>query len=333
MLRGPFPWCVWPRALLGAALLTGAARGGVAPVFTTDSALAALRDTHPEAKRVDDALPPGVIAQEDIVYATREGAALKLDLYRPAGSAVLPAVLIVHGGGWIAGDRTMERPFAKQLAARGYVVAPVSYRLHREGRFPAPVYDLKEAVRWLRAHAAEHGIDAAHVDIVGASAGGTLAVTVGATNGLPEFPGAADSGGSAGFSSDVQAVVDIDGTVTFLDNRLIDSAEHKPSPYWEYVHGIYREHRATWVAASPILYVSPRSAPTLFLDSTTTQPVLAGREEMAERLRILGIDTATVTLPDTPHTFWLFHPWFERVVAETDAFLAQHLKTSSAAGR
>jgi len=333
MLRGSLLWCVWPLAVMGAALLAGAARGGAAPVFTTESALAALQETHPEAKRVDDALPPDVIAQEDLVYATREGAELKLDLYRPAGSAVLPAVLIVHGGGWIAGDRTMERPFAKQLAARGYVVAPVSYRLHREGRFPAPVYDLKEAVRWLRAHAAEHSIDPVQVGIVGASAGGTLAVTVGVTNGQTDFAGAADSGGSAGFASDVQAVVDIDGTVMFLDNRLIDSAEHQPSPYWEYVHGIYSEHRATWVAASPILYVSPQSAPTLFLDSTTTQPVLAGREEMAERLRILGVDTATVTLTDTPHTFWLFHPWFERVVAETDAFLAKHLKTPAAAGR
>ena len=64
----------------------------------------------------------------------------------------------MHGGGWVAGDRTMERAFAKHLAARGYVAVPVSYRLGEPGRFPHSILDLKTAVRWLRAHAAEHGI-------------------------------------------------------------------------------------------------------------------------------------------------------------------------------
>lgn len=297
---------------------------GNAPTFTIDDVLHGLAKSHPEASRVSDALPPGISATENVEYVTREGESLRLDVYRRPGHTVLPAVLIVHGGGWIAGDRTMERPFAKQLAVRGYVTAPVSYRLGRAGRFPAPVYDLKAAVRWLRTHASEYAIDPERIAIVGGSAGGTLAAMIGVTNGQRDTD-APDAPVSP--SSDVQAVVDIDGTVTFLDNRLIEQSETEPSPYWEYVHGPYNANRAIWVAASPINYVSRQSAPTLFIKSAALRPILAGREEMAARLRVLGVRVEEIQIPDTPHPFWLVHPWFERVVDETDRFLRQQLKS------
>jgi acetyl esterase/lipase len=294
-----------------------------APVFTIESVLRGLAATHPQATRVADDLPAGVTAREDVIYLVRDGEKLGLDLYRPVGGQKLPAVLIIHGGGWIAGDRRMERPFAKQLAARGYVAATVSYRLGPAGRFPAPVHDLKAAVRWLRGHAAEYGIDGDHIGVVGGSAGGTLATMLGVTNGMAGFEG---PGSPADFPSTVQAVVDIDGTVTFMDNRLIEMSETQPSPYWEYVHGVYSKNRDTWLAASPLYYVNRQSAPTLFMKSTAVQPVLAGREEMRDRLKILGIDSDMIQFPDTPHPFWLVHPWFERVLAETDRFLGRHLK-------
>lgn len=309
--------------LVGALVLLPAAMRAAAPIppFTIDTVLAGLRRTHPEATRVSDALPAGVVAHENLVYARRGDATLALDVYRPAGDAILPAVIIIHGGGWVAGDRTMERPFAQHLAARGYVAVTVSYRLGVAGRFPAPVLDLKRAVRWLRAHAAAYGIDPAHIAAAGGSAGGTLAAMLGATNGDAAF-----TEGEAAPSSDVQAVVDIDGTVTFLDNRLIAQSMSGPSPYWEYVHGPYDQARATWVAASPIIYVSRRSAPTLFINSTVTQPILVGRAAMARRLGLLGIDSATVVVPGTPHPFWLVHPWFDQVVAAADRFLRRQFK-------
>lgn len=292
------------------------------PSFTVDGVLRGLAATYPQVARVADEVPPGVTAQENIPYVVREGGPLELDIYRPASGAKIPGVLIVHGGGWIAGDRTMERPFAKQLAVHGFVTIPVSYRLGHAGRFPAPVHDLKAAVRWLRLHAAEYGVDPARIGIVGASAGGTLAAMVGATNGQRETD-AADAPPAP--SCDVQAVVDIDGTVTFMDNALISQSENEPSPYWEYVHGPYNANRATWLAASPLNYVTRACAPMLFIKSTATRPILAGREEMAARLRLLGVDAQETQIPDTPHPFWLVHPWFERAVAETATFLQHHL--------
>lgn len=303
--------------ILGGLALAGRAES---PSFTIDGVLRSLAKDYPQVSRVADTLPAGVVAHENLTYAVRDSGPLALDVYQPHGDGPHPAVLIVHGGGWIAGDRTMERPFAQQLAARGYVAVPVSYRLGRPGRFPAPVHDLKAAVRWLRTHAKEYRIDPTRIAIAGGSAGGTLAVTVGATNGQRESD-APDA--PAAPSSEVQAVIDIDGTVTFLDNRLIEQSETQPSPYWEYVHGPYNANRAVWVAASPINNVTRQSAPTLFIESTAKQPILCGRTEMAARLRLLGVTTKEIQIPDTPHPFWLVHPWFERVVAETDEFLRE----------
>ncbi|MFI5337315.1 MAG: hypothetical protein ACHQ5A_11055, partial [Opitutales bacterium] len=101
-----------------------------------------------------------------------------------------------------------------------------------------------------------------------------------------------------------------------------------PSPYWEYVHGPYSSNRETWLAASPLNYVSRQSAPMLFIKSSVTRPILCGREEMSRRLGLLGIDSAVIQFDHTPHPFWLVHPWFERALAETAAFFHRHLSTS-----
>ena len=297
-----------------------AATAPTPPPFTLESALRGIAKTHPQATRVAETLPPGVVARENLTYARPEGIELQLDLYRPESNRICPAVIIVHGGGWVAGDRTMERSFARHLAARGYAAATVSYRLGEPGRFPHAILDLRTAVRWLRAHASEFQLNPARIGAIGGSAGGTLAAFLGATNGDVTYdPGSPTDGGA------VQAVVDVDGLATFLDNALITQSEGPPSPYYVFQHGTYRTARAIWVEASPLNHVGPRSAPTLFIKSTTQRPILPGRDEMAARLKLFGVDADVVQFPDTPHVFWLFHPWFERVVEESDRFLRRHL--------
>jgi len=325
-LRNVLPSAIALLALAGAPLATAAD-------FTRDSALAQAQKTFPAAALPADELPAGVLAEEDLVYATPAGTSLVLDLYRPATGGPHPAVLVIHGGGWDAGSREMERPFAKRLAAAGFVAVPVSYRLGEAGRFPAALHDLKSAVRWLRAHAAEHGIDPARIAAVGGSAGGPLAALLGASNNVaalegPVSEGRANPPGEPLPSSAVQAVVDIDGLADFTDPALVAQQAAKPSAPARFLGGSYADHTETWRTASAIAHIGRGSAPTLFLDSTAPSPLLPGREAMADKLRALGIDTEFVTLPGTPHTFWLLQPWFDDTVARTAAFLRRQLSDS-----
>ncbi|HLP08345.1 MAG TPA: alpha/beta hydrolase fold domain-containing protein [Opitutaceae bacterium] len=307
--------------------------------FTRASALAGALKMHPAAALPSDDLPAGVLATEDIVYATAADRPLALDLYRPATVAPLPAVLLIHGGGWEAGDRTMERPFAKRLAAAGFVAVPVSYRLGEAGRFPAALHDLKAAVRWLRAHAAEHGIDPARIGAVGGSAGGHLAALLGATNGVAALEGevfqvranpledsaARQNGEPPPLSSAVQCVVDIDGLADFTDAALVAQQVAKPSAPTRFLGGPFADYTENWRAASPLAHIGRDSAPTFFLNSTAPAPLLPGREAMAKKLRSLGIASEVAVVPDTPHVFWLLEPWFDHVVATTAGYLRREM--------
>jgi acetyl esterase/lipase len=130
-----------------------------------------------------------VVGLQDLTYKTVPGyRPLKLDLYVPKNVTVLkPAVVFIHGGGFEIGEPRSEFTYANwtqvlaRLAARGYVVASITYRFSGEARFPAAVQDAKDAIRWLRKNAAIYGIDANKIIVWGPSAGGYLAAMVGTT--------------------------------------------------------------------------------------------------------------------------------------------------------
>ncbi|MET0271817.1 MAG: alpha/beta hydrolase [Phenylobacterium sp.] len=124
----------------------------------------------------------GVTGLADITYSILPGyRPLKLDLYRPAGAGAKPLVIYIHGGGWTGGTARNAGAFANfpavlaDLASRGYVVASLNYRLSGEAPFPAAAEDVDAAIRWLKAHAGEYGIDKSRVAVWGGSAGGQLA--------------------------------------------------------------------------------------------------------------------------------------------------------------
>lgn len=116
--------------------------------------------------------------ESDIVYASPGGRDLKLDLHRPEGGGVptRTAVILVHGGGWMVGERGMITPLAAQFAAQGFLAIPVEYRLVREAPWPAQRDDVVAAVEWVAANAESLGIDADRIVVGGGSAGGHLAL-------------------------------------------------------------------------------------------------------------------------------------------------------------
>ncbi|HEX3804431.1 MAG TPA: alpha/beta hydrolase [Solirubrobacteraceae bacterium] len=116
-----------------------------------------------------------------------EGTQLFLDLHRPAVDAPVPCVVYFHGGGWARGSRK-DNVDARLLpvAAHGVAIASVSYRLVDVAVHPAQLYDGRAAVRWLRAHGAEHGLLTDRIGAWGVSAGGWLALMLGLTGPEPE---------------------------------------------------------------------------------------------------------------------------------------------------
>lgn len=126
----------------------------------------------------------GVRVTSDVVYRDEGGRRERLDVYEPEGVAPpggRPALLALHGGGWRGGSK---RDYGRSLAAlarSGVVVVAADYRLSGDDSpsWPENIEDVREAVRWLHKHASEYQVDRSRVGVIGASAGGHLALLLG----------------------------------------------------------------------------------------------------------------------------------------------------------
>lgn len=137
-------------------------------------------------------VPAGVRALRALPFAevpVKDGTlTLHLDLYLPENApGPLPVVVWIHGGAWAEGTR--HRLWIPWLPQHGYALASIDYRLSAQAPFPAQLQDCKAAVRWLRAHAAEYGLDPARFAAAGDSAGGHLAAMLGTTGDVPALEG------------------------------------------------------------------------------------------------------------------------------------------------
>jgi len=245
-------------------------------------------------------------------------------LYLPkaAHKKLTPGIVFVHCGGWKHGYRENFTPMAIRMAEQGYAAATISYRLSPEAQYPAAIYDVKAAVRWIRSHAKQYGIDAQHIAIAGGSAGGQIASLVGVTNGEEKFdPQMHDSK----ISSAVQAIINIDGLSDFTSETALkyeDDSKKNPSAAGAWFGGRYAEKAELWEEASPINHASKNTPPILFIGSAQTR-FSVGRDEIIAKLEPLGVATKVVLLPNTPHSFWMFDPWLEPTVKATVEFLNQ----------
>src|SRR4051812_24172981 len=146
-----------------------------------------------------------ILREPDIVFIQAGGTSLRLAMARPAqGPGPFPAVVCLHGGGWVGGSRKQMAQTLEVLARRGYVAVAPDYRLAPAHPWPAGAEDCKAAVRWLRGNAGKYRIDPERVGVVGLSAGGHLACLLGVTEASDGLEG---TGGHPDKSSRVQAVV------------------------------------------------------------------------------------------------------------------------------
>ena len=287
--------------------------------YTTYSAYLSTKKTYPDCKIVKEFHFTSVAEKRDITYSRLGKRELLLDAFYPKEKSkrVRAAILIIHGGGWRTGNRTQHYPLAERLADLGYVCFTPEYRLSTEALFPAAIYDIKSAIRWVKENAKKYNIDTSKITVLGFSAGGELAAFMGTTNGMTEFEGTKNST----FSSFVQAVVDIDGTLSFVHPESGEGDDSKKTSAGTYWFGYSKkESPELWQKASPLTYAGEQTAPTLFINSSVAR-MHAGREDYIKILSSFKIYTEVKSFENSPHSFCLFDPWFEPTVKYIDEFL------------
>ncbi len=264
--------------------------------------------------------PREIELTRDVVYGTGDDIDLHLDIARPKDiTTPLPCVVVIHGGGWRAGDKSNHIGHIEAFARDGFVSATIQYRFCPKFKFPAQVEDVKCAVRYLRANAKEYGIDADHIGAVGFSAGAHLSMMLGTLDASDGIEGA---GGSADESSKVQAVVAFYGPTLF-------TADDMPAPTTplvaDFLGGTLAEKPDVYRAASPLTYVNPGDAAMLLFQGTEdllvpyTQAVA-----MISAMTKANVPGRVEFLIDAGHGWGGAEG--DRTASETLRFFTQHLK-------
>ena len=219
---------------------------------------------------------------KDIEFANVDGQSLKLDLYLPANPMGSSLVVWIHGGGWRAGSK--NTCYISWLSQYGYTVASISYRFTDVAQFPAQLHDCKGAVRWLRAHAGDHGYQVDRIAISGASAGGHLAALMGTTGGMKKLEGTV--GGNLDQSSRIQAVADYFGATDFvLRSKTQPSRANKEgSVVYNLLGGGADEKVKLAKQASAAYHVSKDDPPLLIFHGDMDKTVLLDQSQAIEKV-------------------------------------------------
>lgn len=281
----------------------------------------------------------GVTERRGAVYSSVAGfRPLELDLYSPAGSRrPLPCIVWIHGGAFMMGSKRLlpdflrERDFFRALAREGFVVASIDYRLSAEARWPAPLLDVRAAIRWLRARSQELWIDSDAIATWGESAGGHLAVCAGVRGALAvpdEDPTLA--------LPRVAAVVDWYGPTDFaaMDAQAPDdsamSHDAADSPESLLVGAPVQEAAAVVRDADPATHAHADAPPVLIRHGRRDRLVPFGQSEhLARALDAAGVDVRFRPVDGAGHVFE-HHPDPGVFVDEAIAFLREVLPASAA---
>ena len=278
--------------------------------------------------------PPGVTIQRDLTFLSAERKE-KLDLYRPESIVPgerLPAVVIIHGGGWVKGDKARKREFITgvALAKAGYVAVSVNYQTQKGKRWPGNLHDCKNAVRWLRKNADQLNVDESNIGVIGGSAGGHLALMVAYT---PDHPKLSSDELYPGISDRVGACVDMYGITNLLTRQLTDDDGNPTGELKD--HRLFPQDReeapAKWRNASPVNHISKESPPTLILHGTKDTTVDRDQsKELLAALKKAGVESELEMIKGAGHA-WPLETKRADLRSKVVEFFDRHLKDQSSA--
>ena len=249
----------------------------------------------PTVEQIMERLPDGVKFIPDIPY--REGnKTWKLDLAMPEehGDTPRPAIVFIHGGGWRNGDKRAGAFLQPTIdyAAKGYVCITINYRMLDEAPITACVEDVKNAVRWLRAHAEEYNIDPNRIGATGNSAGAHLSVMLAL---CPPSAGLEGDGPYREHSSMVQAVAASATPTSFLipmserARQRKERARNGEAPQAQAPNSPQLESEETRAKISPMSYVTEDTPPILLFHEASDRTVgVYHSDNLVDALRKAG---------------------------------------------
>jgi acetyl esterase/lipase len=264
--------------------------------------------------------------EENVSYGTAQGEPLLLDVIRTPATGLRPAIVFVHGGGWLGGDKKDFRPLAQGFARRGYVCFSLNYRLVNatDHHFPAQLDDVQRAVRWIRANAVRYGVDPDRIGAVGASAGGHLVALLGTLDTRDNQPPELNA-----YSSRVECVVDMYGP-TDLTSKFPSDPGKVPELVYRLMDGTPQQKPELYHLASPLFNVDHATVPFLIFQGALDPVVPVNQSRrLAEALKKDGVPVTYVEFPDEGHGVGR-RANQEKFVAMTSEFLDAHLKRVAA---
>jgi acetyl esterase/lipase len=244
----------------------------------------------------------------DVLYRTIDGVQLTLDAHVPNDAGPFPAAILVHGGGWVAGDKQQYINYLfKPLSDAGFAWFSINYRLAPQFRFPADADDVEAAILWVEEHAASYHVDIRRIALIGESAGGHLVSYVGAKQSK---------------RASVAAVVSMYGIHDFI----AASIEWKPIPTEVLqlfgIDTVDAGTAPTLISASPVTYLNKDMPPFLLIHGSRDEDVPYSQSvEMCKKMTWLGASCDLITIEGAPHGMdhWEPHPeflWYKKALVE-----------------
>jgi len=265
-------------------------------------------------------IPADVQEIKDIEYKNIDGKSLQIDMYVPKNvQKPAPLLVFIHGGGWNHGKRSDYLTYLIPFAQQGYITATVTYRLLKDGTYPACVEDIQDAVKWFFQNGETYGYDPDRIALIGGSAGGHLALLGG--YGWHPLNAVPDSATVAPVHK-IKAVVDIYGPVDFTTeyartHRLITN----------FIAHSYEERPDLYKEASPIQYLDKSNPPTLILQGTADDLVPASQSDtLKARLDKLGVPNVYCRVPGWPHAMDVVQRVNDYSRKEMSSFFEKYLK-------
>lgn len=244
----------------------------------------------------------------DVEYSHVGAVSLRLDAHIPDGSGPFPAAILVHGGGWIAGDKQQYITYLFQpLTEANFAWFSINYRLAPQCPFPAQADDLESAIRYVRANLAKYKVDPKRIALIGESAGGHIVSYVGGRN-KPD--------------TRVSAVISMYGIHDFIAAAVA----WKPLPHELLdlfgIGAVDAETAPMLIRASPVTYVGRQMPPFLLIHGSKDQDVPYQQSvEMCDKMKKAGAHCDLITIEGAPHGMdhWESHPeflWYKKAFVD-----------------